>query len=498
MTRQKSNVKKVVGVLGEVLAPFVEHRPLAVMVRGLLERLFSGRWIDELFEEIAESQYTRQILFSSLVGLMLRVVLRTSKSVRAAYSMEQIGASLTAVYEKLQGAEPEVLGALVHSCAMQVEEIHDALGSRRPPLVEGRRVRILDGNAIKKSQHRIKELRDQAAGPLPGKSLVVYDPAIDVMLHVIACEDGHAQERSLLDFVLARVERAELWIADRNFCVFSLLWGIAEQIAEFLIRHHKQLTLHPLDKESPAGKVEGGRVTEQAVAVYDDQGRELRLRCVRVYLRNPTRDGDRVLVLLTNLAREQVPATRVANLYRKRWTIESAFHKLQRDLHSEIDTLGYPRAALFGFAVAVIAYNAMSAVQGALRAAHGDRFVDEELSHYQLANAIEGPYEGMIVAIPDQRWRVFCDLDGEAVATLLINLARCADIQRLRKAKYARRTKPPPSDTTIPLIRMCLPLESLLLARRGGGDHLGKTDASHLRPLPDHRRSLGRIGAERL
>jgi IS4 transposase len=471
MTTQKENAKKAVGVLGEVFAPFVEHRPLAVMARGLLERLFRGRWIDELFEDLAESQYTRQILFSSLVGLMLRVVLRTSTSVRAAYGMAQIGASLSAVYEKLQGVEPDVLAALVHSCAIQVEQIHDVLGSRRAPLVEGRRVRILDGNAIKRSQHRIKELRDQAAGPLPGKSLVVYDPAIDVMLHVIPCEDGHAQERSLLDFVLARVDGGELWIADRNFCVFSFLEGIVEKNAEFLIRHHKQLTLRPLDKERAAGKVEGGRVTEQAVAVYNDEGRELRLRCVRVYLRNPTRDGDRILVLLTNLPCQEVPATRVANLYRKRWTIESAFHKLQRDLKSEIDTLGYPRAALFGFAVAVIAYNAMSAVQGALRAAHGDRFVDEELSHYELAHAIEGPYEGMVVAIPDRCWRVFRDLDGEAVATLLINLARCADIQRLRKAKYARRTKVPTKrhyDPAHPHVSTARILAARKKVRKGG------------------------------
>lgn len=444
--RRKSSVKEVVGVLGEFLGPFVEHRPLSVMTRGLLERLLGNQWIDTLFEDIAERQYTRTLLFSSLVGLMLRVVLRTSKSVRAAYrqSMAEIGVSLTAVYDKLQGVEPDLCAALVRTCAILVEDMVRALGSVRPPLIEGRRVRILDGNALKHSRHRIKELREQAAGPLPGKALVVYDPALQVMLHMIPCEDGHAQQRSLLNTVLAMVEHDELWIADRNVCVFDFLWGIAEQAATFVIRRHKQLTLHPLGAERPAGKVDGGHVTDQRVVVYGCRGRQLRLRCVRVHLKHPTRDGARVLALLTNLAPAAVPAAQVADLYRRRWTIESAFQKLQRDLHSEIDTLGYPRAALFGFAIAVIAYNAMAAVEAALRTAHGAEFVDQQLSHYELATAIEGPYEGMIVAIPDESRRPFHDTDIRAFVALLLNLALCADIALLTKAKYTRRTKPRP------------------------------------------------------
>jgi len=43
-------------------------------------------------------------------------------------------------------------------------------------------------------------------------------------------------------------------------------------------------------------------------------------------------------------------ATRVARLYRKRWTLETAFQHLEAYFHSEINTLGYPKAALFGFA----------------------------------------------------------------------------------------------------------------------------------------------------
>ena len=43
--------------------------------------------------------------------------------------------------------------------------------------VPGYRVKILDGNALAGTDHRIKELRGLAAGALPGKTLGVLDPS---------------------------------------------------------------------------------------------------------------------------------------------------------------------------------------------------------------------------------------------------------------------------------------------------------------------------------
>jgi hypothetical protein len=53
----------------------------------------------------------------------------------------------------------------------------ESLKGTLPDLLPGYRVKWLDGNGIEKSEHRIKELRSIAAGPLPGKSLVILDPA---------------------------------------------------------------------------------------------------------------------------------------------------------------------------------------------------------------------------------------------------------------------------------------------------------------------------------
>lgn len=77
-------------------------------------------------------------------------------------------------------------------------------------ILPGYRTLFLDGNCIEATEHRIKPLRETTAGALPGKSLVVFDPALGIARDVFPCEDGHAQERSLLSPILATVEANDL------------------------------------------------------------------------------------------------------------------------------------------------------------------------------------------------------------------------------------------------------------------------------------------------
>jgi hypothetical protein len=54
----------------------------------------------------------------------------------------------------------------------------EKLGGGLPSPLPGKRIGLLDGNRIAKSQHRLEETRAITAGPLPGKSLVAFDPAL--------------------------------------------------------------------------------------------------------------------------------------------------------------------------------------------------------------------------------------------------------------------------------------------------------------------------------
>ena len=96
-----------------------------------------------------------------------------------------------------------------------------------------------------------------------------------------------------------------------------------------------------------------------------------KLRRIILRLNKATRDGDKEIVILTNLSKSAAHARKIATLYRKRWTIETAFQELTVHLNSEINTLGYPRAALFAFCVALVAYIIMAILKAALRSVHG-------------------------------------------------------------------------------------------------------------------------------
>ena len=72
------------------------------------------------------------------------------------------------------------------------------------------------------------------------------------------------------------------------------------------------------------GLTETGSVYEQAVdTARPCDGEKKRVRRITVKLNTPTRDGDHEIHLLTNLPASQVSAVKVAELYRKRWTLEA-------------------------------------------------------------------------------------------------------------------------------------------------------------------------------
>jgi hypothetical protein len=98
----------------------------------------------------------------------------------------------------------------------------------------------------------------------------------------------------------------------------------------------------------------------------------------------PTRHGDTTIYRLTPAPLAVTDACTLARRYRQRWTIEPAFLHLTTPLCCEINTLGYPPAALFGFAVATVAFNHRAVIQAARRRVHGHATV-EAIAGYYLA-----------------------------------------------------------------------------------------------------------------
>ena len=422
---------------GAILERFIEMSPIPVMVRALLERVLTAEKLESCFENVAEKQYTRELLFSSLFELMSLVVTKTFSSINAAYQSRKvdIGVSITSIYNKLNGLETGVSAALVQDTAREMSDMVYQLKGECAPLLPGFRVKMLDGNCIKATEHRLKVLRDNAAGALPGKSLVLYDPALEMATHVFPCEDGHAQERSLLSSVLNVFETGDVIIMDRNFCVRTFLFGTAARGAFSICRHHKQMPYVELDELKRVGDIETGEVSEQWIEIENEDGTKAKWRRIVIRLEKPTRDREWEIAILANLPESVADAKLVAKLYRKRWTIETMFQELEAYLQSEINTLGYPKAALFGFCVALVAYNVMAVVKAGMRAVHGEEKIANEVSGYYIAGEIGRTHEGMAVAILPQEWEVFQTMKSEAFIAIFLRMAGNVKIEKYKKHK---------------------------------------------------------------
>ena len=302
-------------------------------------------------------------------------------------------------------------------------------------------MKILDGNHLAATPKRLKVTRGHRAGPLPGQSLAVLDPALMLVTDLILCEDGHTQERALIDQVLPLVQADDVWIMDRNFCTVDFRREVSKRKAFFVARRHGNTTIETQDEFSQEFETETGWMSERKVWICRDGQQVLEARLVRVRLKQATRDGEREVGILTNLSAEGADAVKVAHLYLKRWKIEGAFHESTMALNCEVDTLGYPKAALFAFSVAVVAYNVLAVLKAALRAEYGEEKVRKEVSGYYVALEWAMVYAGMMIAVPAEEWEVFGPMSAKELAGYLRDWASKINMLKIKKAPPRKPTR---------------------------------------------------------
>ena len=428
---------------------FVEKSPVTVMVRATLENAFSPQALDRIFANAAQQQREGELLFSSVVKLLAMVVWRQKGSVGEAYkhAQEDFEVSVRSVYNKLNGAETQVCRALVHEPASTLVKVADELSSRQP-LLKGYSTRIIDGNHLTSTDHRLKALRRTRSGPLPGQSLAVLDADRMLITDLFCCEDGEAQERRLFPEVVPSAKPRQLWIADRNFCTTQFLFGLAHRGASFLIRQHAStLTWNEETLPKRVGRSDSGEIYQQILHLTCGD-EVLSVRRITILLDEPTTSGETEIHVLTNLPSRAANDYRVAELYLQRWTIENAFQEIEQSLRSEINTLGYPGAALLGFAIAVNAYNVLSIVKWAIEAQHSEEIRREELSGYYLAAIVAADYGGMMIALPEEDWTAsYADLTPRALVRAMLKYAAHIDPEMYRKTKRGVK-KPRPKRTS--------------------------------------------------
>lgn len=433
-------------IVREIMERMEQRAPMCVMLRALLENVFAAERLDRLFEQTAQCQENKTLLFSTVADIMGLVALKIQPSVHAAYQARQaeIGVTAKALYDKLQRTEPGVSQMLVRDSGARLRDMLGKLKVQQRELVPGYRVKIVDGNHLRRTQRRLSELRLLNAAPLPGQCLVVLDPQARLMIDVFPCEDGHAQERTLLPALLATVQQDDLLIMDRNFCTMRTLLEIQQQRGAFIVREHGgSLRSQLVGKRKKVGRCETGLVYEQALQLLDTEGTVLAtFRRVTVELDQPTRDNDDELHILTNLP-ARITALRIAELYRKRWKIETAFQELAANFAGEIETLGYPRAALFAFCMALVAFNMLSVIRSVLERGRAAE-TTPEISIYYVCDEIAHAYRGLDLILNPSDWsRMYANLTVRQLARVLERIAAGVDLSRYRKHPRGPK-KPPP------------------------------------------------------
>lgn len=425
----------------EIFSRFADKAPFAVMTR-ILTQDFIGSDLQQLFEDNRESQYDYLATFQAVAATVADVTLNFSDNLNQAYKehKDKLRVSRQSFYAKTRGVEPAVSEAVVAHSAERAVQMQEALGFAPWELLPGYRCFSVDGNVLAKSDKRLKPLRDLKGAPMPGKIVARFDLQRQTFDRTYVLLDGHSQESSCCDRIVDDLAAKDVLIADRHYCIVSFMSRIDARGGFFVIRQHGRLQGVLQKTRKRIGRISTGVVYEQPMKLSAADG-ALTVRRITIELDKPTRDGDTVIHVLTNLPGD-VPASEVAELYRHRWEEETAFNVLQMTLTCEHPGVGHPQAAIFLFCMSVLAYNLRQSLFAVLYATHAEEEV-EEVSHFHISKNVSDKTEGMLIAITQEEWDALIPTSIQDIASLLMKIAGNINLHDYRKSQRGPKQKKP-------------------------------------------------------
>lgn len=418
---------------------FLKKCPFAVLTQAAIRGVVASEF-DTLFEEHRSRQYERTLLFSAMASAVADIALRFVGNYRQAYTAhkEELRVSLASFYNKINATELQISEAIVARSAQRAAECQDQLDFVPWQVLEGYNVYCLDGNHLQETEKRLKPLRLLHDAPLPGTIVGRFDLQRQLFDRAYLLKDAHAQESTTLDRVVEDLKGRDVILADRHFCILKFLRETDEKGAFFVVRHHGRFKGVLIKERRKIGRTETGTVYEQGIKTCSSADAFV-MRRITVELDAPTRDGDTVIHLLTNLPRE-VGASTVADLYRRRWEEETGFYYLTTTLTCELKSVGHPQAALFLFCMAIMAFNVRQVVFASLYAEHDQEAVDA-VSHHKISVEIQRFTDGMLIVLDDAFWREFIGHHANQLAPRLRELSRHVKLSEYRKSKRGPKKK---------------------------------------------------------
>jgi hypothetical protein len=182
------------------------------------------------------------------------------------------------------------------------------------------RIFAVDGSTLEALFRKLDALKDAPPGVLAGKICTVIDLAARLPEHLWFTEEAQAHDATFLDRILAFAQAGTLWIFDRGFYDFTFFDDLVDKGVHWITRLKsnavftvEQVLLQTTEVRDRLILLGGVTPCRQAVRLIE-------VRFGRTWYRYVTSVLDPAIL----------PASVVADLYRRRWRIEEAFLIVKR------------------------------------------------------------------------------------------------------------------------------------------------------------------------
>lgn len=352
--------------------------PLADAVLTLWRWAADSDSLNQLFDDNRGRCYEKITSFSSLVYLVRDALLEYGgsglKAFDEAKERGELETSFRAAYGKLGRTPILVSEAMLAECSAQLCKVYPTEPEAEtllPRSLDGYRVVILDGKAIKRVAKRLKPLWGALGGLLGGRALVAMDMRSGLAVAMRAHPDGDANEvrfvGDLVPEVRRRVAGKTLWLGDSSFCDLTQPARFAEQGDAFLVRYHPKVPFYA-DPARPArkGSDSSGRRYVEEWGYLGSPRNKKRLYVRRITLHRP---GEKDVILVTSLYDAAAfPAVDLLTVYLNRWGIERMFQQVTEVFGLEHLIGTKPEGVIFQFAICLLLYNLIQTVRGVVAA----------------------------------------------------------------------------------------------------------------------------------
>ncbi|WP_185732293.1 type II toxin-antitoxin system Phd/YefM family antitoxin [Burkholderia sp. Bp8963] len=445
-----------------MLERFVEHSPMAIMTRLVMQGAIYDEWLDaaaELDDE-PDGEQIREALLARVVDALVALAAGTRPAggglATAVAISPEFAPAVTALHDQMSRLRAGWGRLLVKDSIDLLLPLTAPLGTEGP--AAGWRLRVLDGGVLPAGLACAPGPAgcthgSGGSGSAGGGALPVYDPDLGMIVDLVPYERSRAHERAFVCALLEAVQPGELWIIDGRFNTAAILSGWPRRGGAFIVREHGCAPAwQPLDAPRECGALDGGRVYEQAVAMADDGDGGAASTFRRIEWRpdesaaagaagvaaDSAADAALAASVLTNAPAAQFDALQVMRLARRRWR-DALPLPVDAALGGGLLVNMPPRAALLARGIAAIAYNVCGVMANAVRAALDldAREVERLPSH--IAAGVRAAYAGMMIALPPSWWRRYDQLPATALGEAVRLLAGHVDPRSERRKRRENR-----------------------------------------------------------